>query len=61
MCESFTNYLYFTLKIKKTELTSITSKQVILLLHILYIMLLFQVNIFICILNFLYDYLILCA
>ena len=40
------------MKINRMELTSITSKQVIFFLHILYIMLLFQLNIFICNLNF---------
>ena len=44
------------MKINRMELTSITSKQVILLLHILYIMLLFQLNILICNLNFLIIY-----
>ena len=44
------------MKVNRMELTSITSKQVILLLHILYIMLLFQLNILICNLNFLIIY-----
>ena len=59
MCESFTNYRYFTEDTKYSLPVFKISEQVLLLIHILYMLLLLQVNNFFCDLNFLHENLIL--
>lgn len=58
MCESFTNYRYLTEDTKRNLLVFKISEQLLLLIHILYMLLLLEVNNFFCDLNFLHENLI---
>ena len=61
MCESFTNYRYLTEDTKRNLLVFKISEQLLLLIHILYMLLLLEVNNFFCDLNFLHENLISCT
>ena len=61
MCESFTNYRYLTEDTKRNLLVFKISEQLLLLIHILYMLLLLEVNNSFFDLNFLHENLISCT